>query len=127
MKKIIAEYCKILKWGQSIAQAIQESKRIAMKSSSNLLQGEIERRQRERVNRLIKAGFDGWRPLPDIVLTESRCHGLTVERRGLRLLKRKFNCFGPVGTERLTGDSGGRWSSVRGEESASEPLIRWIN
>lgn len=104
MKDIIVEYCKILKLGQSITHRY-----LGIEADNHeeflvkLLQGEVERRQRERVNRLIReAGFDVVKTFAGYCFDRiDMPHGLTVE--GLTrasFVERKENliCFGPVGT-----------------------------
>lgn len=104
MKEIIAEYCKILKLGQSIVHRYSGIEADSHEEFlAKLLQGEVERRQRDRVNRLIReAGFDVVKTFAGYRFDRIEIpHGLTVEgltRASFVKEKENLICFGPVGT-----------------------------
>ncbi len=104
MKETIANYCKTLKLGGNIVHHYSEIEASTHEEFlEKLLKNEVERRERERVNRLIReAGFDvvktfaGYRfdriEMPQGLATDDLITSSFVDK------KENLICFGPVGT-----------------------------
>jgi DNA replication protein DnaC len=104
MKETIANYCKTLKLGRSIVHHYSEIEASTHEEFlEKLLKNEVERRERERVNRLIReAGFDVVKTfagysfdrieMPQGLATDDLITSSFVDK------KENLICFGPVGT-----------------------------